>query len=626
MRRKAIPVVLTTLIFLIFVSCSNNSEVDTDTRWWLDAETIPEWAQVGNFRCARWDGGPLEADKGRLSGWPYWAEGDSAGVLRAVESFYGLKTIEWAKRAGLNWLWVTWSVGFSHETEQKQWDILRPYIKECHKNGIKVTAYMSGANMFHEDMEEHVPGSTEWWQLDKNGEPVPYGAARYNKYGITRYMANMQHPDWLPYQRVRIREALEAGIDGFWIDNIGTKKYETEIRQLVDLIMEEGKKLDKIPLVCFNMHRGALAVARYTNCLSTEDGNEPGYYEAASTFGTDKTLFDAHEYDYAEETGKLVCNIGILKYQYAVSEGWRPSCVEYGKRHNGVSRMVDVMAPEKWQLSLAECQMHHNSLEPYFEGIFMRDLVEGNPYAHKCLDAMGVYNKFFDTHSEYLTNPTSIAKIGVLSQSRGGKPERKLISFLNKLSAQNVQYDVLLDVDLNNKLLSNYDVIVLPELIQIDTTKVEFVRNWISSGGKLLTYGKMEQRSDLFQCQFENEKADIGTGSVEFTEIVTKAEPLSKKLEGLVNDDELISLNAPPYVLHHAVLQKEKSRLVVHVLNYSQTETQGIELVCRAPVKNARLFSPDFEKSMSLESISGNNENIIEIPKMKTYCIIVINL
>ncbi len=615
------------ILFVVILNCSDTNNHDKNTQqWWLNPEAIPEWAQVGKFRCARWDGGPLEADKGMLSGWPYWDASDSAGVLRAVKSFYGLKTIEWAKRAGLNWLWVTWSVGFSHETEQKQWDILRPYIKECHKNGIKVTAYMSGANMFHEDMAKYVPGSTEWWQLDKNGEPVPYGAARYNKYGITRYMADMQHPDWLPYQRIRIREALEAGVDGFWIDNIGTKKYETEFRQLVDLIMEEGRKINKIPLVCFNMHRGALGAARYTNSLSTEDGNEPGYYETESTFGTEKTLFDAHEYEYTEETGKLVCNIGILKYQYAVSEGWRPSAVEYGKRHNGVSRMVDVMAPEKWQLSLAECQMHHNSLEPYFEGIFMRDLVEGDPYAHKCLDAMGVYNKFFDSHSEYLTNPTSIAKIGVLSQARGGTPERKLISLLNKLSAQNVQYDVLLDIDLDHKLLEKYNVVILSELIQIDKSKADLVRKWISNGGKLLTYGDMAQRSELFQCQFEKAKADIGAGSIEFTEMVTKPEPLSEKLQGLVNDDELISLNAPPYVLHHAVMQEAKSRLVVHVLNYSQTETSGIELLSRKPVKNARLFSPDFEKSVLLESTTGDNGNIIEIPEMKTYCIIVINL
>jgi len=52
--------------------------------------------------------------------------------------------------------------------------------------------------------------------------------------------------------------------------------------------------------------------------------------------------------------------------------------------------MIMPMPPPKWKLSIAECAMHGASLEPYFEGLFLRDLYFGEPQALKGLQAMRV--------------------------------------------------------------------------------------------------------------------------------------------------------------------------------------------------------------------------------------------
>ena len=125
----------------------------------LNPGNVPSSFQTGRFRSARWDGGPIEAEKGVLSHWPNYTEDDPRQVLQATRDWYNPKTIELLKIAHINWAWVTWSTGFSPETETKQWDLLGPYIEMCHRNHIQVAAYISVANMFWKDMFEHVPGS-----------------------------------------------------------------------------------------------------------------------------------------------------------------------------------------------------------------------------------------------------------------------------------------------------------------------------------------------------------------------------------------------------------------------------------------------------------------------------------
>ena len=45
-------------------------------------------------------------------------------------------------------IWVTFSNGFSNETEKLNQEQLARYIAECHRQGIHVMAYESMTNMF----------------------------------------------------------------------------------------------------------------------------------------------------------------------------------------------------------------------------------------------------------------------------------------------------------------------------------------------------------------------------------------------------------------------------------------------------------------------------------------------
>ncbi len=175
---------------LLFFASHGMAQVQQPVRPILDPATVPPWFETGKFRSARWDGGPLEAVKGTLSHWPNYTEDDPRQVLEATRDWYNPKTVELLKMAHINWAWVTWSNGFSPQTERKQWELLGNYITKCHDSHIRVAAYISIANMFWKDMFEHVPGSIGWVERDFQGAPLFYGRPN-------RYMADIHIPEWI---------------------------------------------------------------------------------------------------------------------------------------------------------------------------------------------------------------------------------------------------------------------------------------------------------------------------------------------------------------------------------------------------------------------------------------------
>ena len=154
-----------------------------------------------------------------LSGWPGFCPPEP-DLIYTMANWYDPATIRFAKAAGLNVLWVTFSVGFSNETERDHQEQMRRYIHECHRQGIHVVAYESIANIFWEDLFAVHPAATNWPSIGKDGKPVPYGAANFAKVGrITRYMADLTKPEWRDYLRRRVDLAIDAGADGITYDN-----------------------------------------------------------------------------------------------------------------------------------------------------------------------------------------------------------------------------------------------------------------------------------------------------------------------------------------------------------------------------------------------------------------------
>jgi len=86
---------------------------------------IPDWARQGRFRFTRLDGGPIEILKTARSAWGMHFNQQEKEVLGNLYTKYGDRTVELLEQAGINWVWLTWSVGYSWQDEAEQRDQCR---------------------------------------------------------------------------------------------------------------------------------------------------------------------------------------------------------------------------------------------------------------------------------------------------------------------------------------------------------------------------------------------------------------------------------------------------------------------------------------------------------------------
>jgi hypothetical protein len=582
----------------------------------LDPSKVPAFFKAGRFRSARWDGGPIEAEKGRLSGWPNFTADDPRQVMQATRDWYNPRTIEFLKTAHINWAWVTWSVGFSLATEKEQWEIVRRYIELCHKNDIRVAAYFSIGNMFWKDMFEKMPESIAWVDRHKDGSPRYYSRPH-------RYMADISHPGWMNLQRQRVEAAARAGADAFWIDNTFGEYGEESVAEFLDDIYEVASKINPRVVIMSNYNRRILTWGRLQNGVTTEDGEEPGYF--------------------ADRAGEpLVINAGLLRHAYAVGEGWRPVSVEFGGRHNddatGTTRMTTPMAPHRWQLAIAECAMYGVSFEPYFEGLFLRDLHFGEAKALEGLQAIGAYNAFLERQEDYFANPQSLAKVAILADATDA-----VLPFLDRLSRENLNYDVIFNYQRPDlSALNPYKVIVLPNTNPLSPEWGKALAEWVEDGGTLIAI----QDASMFapggaapthemvlgpvlgisrhKLPAEIHRQSRGKGVAIYLPQLPTVSGLTRLIREQAGRSETVAVEPRQAILSNVAFQPEENRIILHLLNYRQDRQRDVNVRVRRPVTKVEILSPDAlsDRKAPVKKVGDDWE--ITVPDLRTYDLIAI--
>jgi len=584
------------------------------------------------YNMARWDGGPLEVAKGILSGWYYMPYPES---IYACTNWYNKDTIELLKKANINWIWVTWSNGFSLKEEMWQRKILKEYIEECHKYNIKVIAYMSMTNIFWEEMFKSEPASKDWIQIDEEGKPVPYGAAYYIN-EPTRYLACLNHPSWQEYLLRRLDIALDANLDGIMYDNQWTacycyrckeefKKFTKEqFGQSLELPsykeITEGEErvriiywkymnyiFDKIYAFVYNRVQnynpkffiygnfnslyGTFALP-HNNVISTEDGIEPGIID-----------------------GKLVTNIGLLKCLYGASKGIMPIGVEYARgrgrgklekfipsRGVGSSRFTP-MEPIKHKLSMAEAAAYGASYEITPEGYLLNDLFFNKPESLENWETIASYNKFFLEHKFFFTNMEPLDFIGVLLNDgipmKGNDFHR--IKLLSQLGIAKIPFGVIYDKDLNSELLSRYQVLLLPNTKILTDQQISIISEYAKRGHKIIATGEtgiyderlVPRRTSLLK-EIEGIiwlEDPIISNSNNLIIDKNRLNALLSKLEEFCNSYP-IRMEAPTFVIP-SIWKCKKGKIYIHILNYSDTPVNNLKIKVHLPFTKAFFYSPE---------------------------------
>jgi hypothetical protein len=575
-------------------------------------DSVPAWAKPGSIRIARWDGGRIETAKAMLSGWPGFNPPIPDDVY-TMSNWYDPQTLHLLRDAGINVAWVTFSNGFSIPTEQRHREQLRRYIAECHRQGIHVIAYESVANIFWEDMFEQVPESRHWVQVGADGKPVPYGSGDYSKMGrVTRYMADLGNPEWREYLKKRVDLAIDAGADALMYDN----NFGDHLVDLYQDIYRYGAARQKNFMIMGNFHQDSYVLNRLTNCLTTEDGAEPGVYEEAHLQGRRGRMNAADLVPV--EGGRLVTNVGLFRIYNALSQGWKPMLVEDGGREVG-QRETHPMPAGRAQLALAEAMSFGVGMEVFVEGAFGRGLFENEPQAMTIWRAIGIYNKFFAQHEPYYLGTKSLARAAVVLDDRS-----ESVPLLNGLASRHVLFDVMYESDVTREKLVPYKVVALLTARTVRQRALSALETYLTNGGRVMAAGDVATLDETGQKREPPEwlgKA-LGKGECTYDQQIPPLDDLARKLLDAAGP-EPIQVEAPAGVLYNIVRQPATGRVVIHLLNYGRNPAGEIKVVTQKQYARVNLLSPDSPGFGELTKRPGTLATW-KVPPVRIYSLLVL--
>jgi hypothetical protein len=335
----------------------------------------------------------------------------------------------------------------------------------------------------------------------------------------------------------------------------------------------------------------------------------------------------------------VVNNIGLLRSQWALSEGWKPVAVEYAGRRQGGDRFLVPIRPPGQQLAAAEAAAHQVAFQFYSLGAFQRDLYFRRPEALANLAALGVYNRFLEAHEALYTNTTSAAPVAVVKDDRNWRdktpPVAELASdilYLNALASQRILYDVHYLSTLTAEEIAPYPFVVLFSADRMSDEAARILTAYATGGGTLIAMRDASAFQENGQARPDFALRELygfgraarpaarlerpaGKGRLVYFPNYLPAAELAGELRrlGMLAPVEIA---APTPVLYNVRLKGRQT--IVHLLNYDDEQPHPVTVRWSGGVPaRVRAESPDGESELA---VSGQE---IHLSGVRRYTVLV---
>ena len=503
------------LVTVTLLLCSAQSFQPGPKLYRAKPEDLPPWAEQGNFRFIRLDGGRIESWKAERTWWGKKFSAEEKDVLshiydRDFEQMLGL-----LKHADFDWVWVTWSSGWSLKDEDENRENLKKIIARCHENGIHVSAYLSASNMFRTSAYRD-DAETKSYGLWMHRTPMFYAGPTKTDLQISwdRRLADTRKPGWRAYLLKKAEMAVDAGVDAIsWDNMIG---YSDGLAQLLD-----------------DTQRMAERKAR-------ETGRPKVMVEANIHVAPDRfAMNDTNEVIW-EEDGKdtpgvwggkwQVDNARNIKFLSGEKQLWQPLKYENDLYHCG-PRERCIPSPAEQKLSIAEAYAFGAATSRNIEGRFLSALIKGEPEAREAWTAIAQYNHFLAEHRELYHEAVPVAQIALIS----AQPQNRLADEFLK---QSVFFETKVLAHLDKGVpLERFKVLVMPtDLPKLSAEQKARLDTFAAGGGDIIRARKSE------------------------SEIVARAEAVA--------GGPRLSLEPRGYVLGQLTGKPDGRTFILHLLNY----------------------------------------------------------
>src|SRR5271165_5919837 len=478
-------------------------------------DDVPPWAEQGNFSFIRIVGGQIESWKAERTWWGNKFSAEEKDVLthiydRDFEHMLGL-----LKQAEFNWLWVTWSSGWSFKDEEENRENLKRVIARCHENGIHVSAYLSASNMFRNSAFRDDP-ETRKYGLWMHHIPLFYAGPKKTDLQISwdRRLADARKPGWRAYLLKKAELAVDAGVDAIvWDNMIG---HNSGLAQLLDdtqrMAERKARETGRPKVMVYaNIHipPDRFGMNDINELIWEEDGKDtPGVWD-----------------------GKWqVDNARKIKFLSGEKQLWQPLMYENDIYHCG-HRELCIPSPAEQKLSIAEAYTFGAATSRNIEGRFLSGLINGEPEARKAWTAIAQYNHFLVEHQELYHQAEPAARIALLSAE-----QHNLLA--DEFLKQSVFFETKVLAHLDKGVpLDQFKVLVMsPDLPKLSTEQKARLDAFTAGGGVIIRAGKSNSG------------------------IVARAEAAA--------GGPRLSLEPRGYVLGQLTRKPDGRTLILHLLNY----------------------------------------------------------
>jgi hypothetical protein len=596
------------LIFCIAMALSIAARAQTSaTATVVESEQppLPGWLKSGTVRFARFDGGAIETQKTLRSEWASQFTSQDREILANLYGQHADRMIDLLVQAKINFVWVTYSVGFSWRDEEVQRVAVRELVKKLHAHGIKAAAYVCAISIFWESLFKDDPQSVRWITVGSDGIPYRYSDGR----DAMRFVADINSPGWVEYQERRVGAIIDDGLDAIFFDNPFLDSHPSEpdsVAHFFDQLLNYARR-EKKSDIPFSTNLGLYppfnVLNRQMDFIFTEGWAEPG-------------AWDNHW---------EVSNIRRDRLVKGLNPGVKPIVSEYSHFQKG-DRSTSYLGARSEKLAIAEAAAFGTSYTWDMEGPFDTALVTQNPKALESWSAIGQYNGFLLDHAEFYADAVNVAPLAVLLPDLnpdfdwpGGATR------LDFLAKNSVLGDFRFASRMAEKELAAYRGVVVPAYASLSAGQREMIRDYQNSGGKVAIFVETSTVTGLnAEILPPSEKGPMKDKSAE-------AQVLAE-INSLAPDATHVELeNAASHVLANVTSVRDGKALVIHVLNYGQTPVGELKLklivgkqfqtlVGRRP----SLASPD-TKSAGFQKVQWKGSTLeVTVPSVDTYSVVVV--
>ena len=461
------------LVTAFLVLCPAQTFQPVPTLYRAKPQAVPSWAEQGNFRFIRLDGGQIESRKAERTWWGYKFSAEDKDVLahiydRDFETMLGL-----LKQAEFNWIWITWSNGWSFKDEEQNRANLKKVIARCHENGIHVSAYLSASNMFQESAYRDDP-ETKKYGLWRHGIPMFYAGPNTADFHISwkRRLADAREPGWRAYLLRKAEMAVDAGVDAIMWDNMigyndGLAQLLDDTQQMVERKAQETGRPKVMVEANIHIPPDRFAMNDMNEVIWEEDGKDtPGVWNGQWQVG----------------------NARKIKFLNGEKQLWQPLKYENDLYHCG-PRERCIPSPSEQKLAIAEAYAFGAATSRNIEGQFLSALIKGEPKAKEAWAAIAQYNHFLAQHRELYHEVLPAARIALLSS----EPHNSLA---NEFLTQSVFFETKVLAHLDKGVpLDQFKVLVIPtDLPKLSVEQKARLDAFTAGGGIIIRASNAERR------------------------------------------------------------------------------------------------------------------------------------